>query len=46
MDAPAEPVHDLQARDTSTSQVEGRLKVSLSGRRKKKIQARKKKVAH
>ena len=42
MDAPAEPIHDLQARDTGTSQAEGRLKVSLSARRKKKIQKRKK----
>jgi hypothetical protein len=44
MDAPAEPIHDTQARDTGTSQAEGRLKVSLSSRRKKKIQKRNKKV--
>lgn len=40
MDAPTEPIHDLQARDTGTSQAEGRLKVALSGRRRKKIKAR------
>lgn len=40
MDVPAEPIHDNKARDTSTSQSEGRLIVALSGRRKKKIQKR------
>ena len=30
-----EPIHDLQARTTATSQAEGRLKVSIAGMMKK-----------